>query len=140
MGLVSLTAHVAGTILTAAALNNNLNAIVNQVNGNLEAANIAALAITSAKIASNAVTATKLDNNLIDDLTLVTAASGDHIMLADVSDSGNLKRAPLSDIIVTAASQAEMETATDTTKFVTAGRTQYHPGVAKALVDGLYQS
>lgn len=35
----------------------------------------------------------------------------------------------------TAASQAEMETATDTTKMVTPGRTQYHPGVAKAWIN-----
>jgi hypothetical protein len=32
----------------------------------------------------------------------------------------------------TVATQADMETATDTTKMVTPGRTQYHPGVAKA--------
>jgi len=60
MGLVTLTAHVSGTILTAAALNSNFNAIVNQVNGNLEAANIAALAITGAKIASGAVSGPKI--------------------------------------------------------------------------------
>lgn len=34
----------------------------------------------------------------------------------------------------TAATQAQMETATSTTVFVTPGRTQYHPGVAKAWV------
>ena len=38
----------------------------------------------------------------------------------------------------TAASQAEMETATDTTKFVSPGRSHFHPGVAKvwANIDG----
>lgn len=36
--------------------------------------------------------------------------------------------------IFAVASQAEMETASDTTKAVTPGRTQHHPGVAKAWV------
>src|SRR5262245_61890113 len=60
MGQVTLTPHVAGTVLTAAALNNNENAIINQVNGNIETANIANLAVTAAKIASGAVTGTKI--------------------------------------------------------------------------------
>lgn len=34
--------------------------------------------------------------------------------------------------VVAAATQAEMETATSTTTYVSPGRTQYHPGVAKA--------
>lgn len=132
MGLVTLTAHVAGTVLTAAALNNNFNAIVNQLNGNVEGANIAALAVTAAKIASNAVTAAKLDNNLIDDLTLVTAVSTDHVMIADASDSGNLKRALVSDIAAAAASQAQMEAASSNVVMATPANINWHPGVAKA--------
>lgn len=75
--------------------------------------------------------------------TTVTAASGDYVVIAtDVSDSNTTKKALVSDIVTlatpTAASQAEMETATDTTKMATPGRVQYHPGVAKAwiLYDG----
>lgn len=60
MGLATLTAHVAGTVLTAAALNNNFNAIVNQLNGNIEAANLANLAVTAAKLATGAVTGPKI--------------------------------------------------------------------------------
>jgi len=60
MALVTLTAHVANTVLTAAALNNNFNAIVNQLNGNIEAANLANLAVSTAKIATGAVTGPKI--------------------------------------------------------------------------------
>lgn len=40
-----------------------------------------------------------LDNAFVNDLTTVTIASGDHVAIADVSDSGNKKKALVSDII-----------------------------------------
>ena len=132
MGLVSLTAHVAGTILTAAALNNNDNAIINQVNGNLEAANIANLAITTAKINTSAVTYAKLDTQIVQGATTVTGAVTDYLAIADTSDSGNYKKALASDF-VPVATQAEMEAATSVAAFVTPGRVNFHPGVAKCL-------
>lgn len=55
MAFVTLTAYIAGTVLTAAALNNNFNAIVNQINGNIDSTNVANLAITAAKLATGAV-------------------------------------------------------------------------------------
>lgn len=66
MALVTLTAHVSNTILTAAALNNNFNAIVNQVNGSLDSNNIAAGAIGSSQLAVGAVdlSTTKVTGNL----------------------------------------------------------------------------
>jgi hypothetical protein len=134
MGLVSLTAHTAGTILTAAALNNNDNAIINQLNGNIEAVNLANLCVTTAKINTNAVTAAKLDNNLIDDLTLVTGASTDHLMIADASDSGNLKRALASDFQSVAASSAEVTTGTEAAKYVAPSTVIAHHGVVKGWV------
>lgn len=60
MGLASLTPYVAGTVLTAAALNNNENALLNQLNGNIETVNLANLAVTAAKLATGAVTGTKI--------------------------------------------------------------------------------
>lgn len=55
MALVSLTAYIANTVLTATALNNNENAIVNQVNGNLDSTNLAAGAVTATQLATGAV-------------------------------------------------------------------------------------
>lgn len=55
MAIVSLTPFVANTVLTAAALNNSFNAIINQVNGNLDSTNIAAGAITATELATGSV-------------------------------------------------------------------------------------
>lgn len=54
--------------------------------------------ISTAKIADNAVTTGKLAAGVVNGLTTVTAASGDSIAIADVSDSGNVKKALVSDL------------------------------------------
>jgi len=70
----------------------------------------------------------------------ITTAAGD-TFVAEALGSGNVRivnyvKADGTAIVATsvpaAASQAEMETATSTTVYATPGRTQYHPGVAKA--------
>lgn len=55
MGLVTITAATVGQVCTAAFYNNNLNAIINQVNGGLDSDNLADLAVTAAKLATGAV-------------------------------------------------------------------------------------
>lgn len=60
MATVTLTSAVAGQVCTAVFYNNNQNAIINQVNGNLDSTNLANLAVTNAKIASGAVSGTKI--------------------------------------------------------------------------------
>lgn len=55
MALVALTAYIANTVLTAAALNNNENAIINQINGNLDSTNLAAGSVTATQLATSAV-------------------------------------------------------------------------------------
>lgn len=66
------------------------------------------------------VTNTQLDNQYINDLTTVTATSGDFVAIADTSDTGIKKKTLVSDIIALAtttfASEAEYQTGTDTTK------------------------
>lgn len=66
MAQVSITPFVANTVLTAAALNNAFNAIINQLNGNLDSTNIAAGAITSIHLATGAVdlSTSKVTGNL----------------------------------------------------------------------------
>jgi hypothetical protein len=60
MALVTLTSAVAGQVATAVFYNNNNNALLNQINGNIDAANLANLAVTGAKIASGAVSGSKI--------------------------------------------------------------------------------
>lgn len=54
------------------------------------------------------------------------------LTMGSVADGTYFRRSGTSVTGVAAATQADMETATDTTTPVTPGRTQYHPGVAKA--------
>lgn len=68
-------------------------------------------------------------------LTGVSPATGDYVIISDVSDSNNSKKALASDIIALgAATQADMEAAASNTVFPTALTTKNHPGVAKAWV------
>jgi len=60
MGTASITSAVSGQTLTAAFYNTNLNNILNQLNGNMDATNLADAAVTTAKIAAAAVTFVKL--------------------------------------------------------------------------------
>ena len=61
MGLVTLPyVWVARELVPAAYLNADFNAILNQLNGNIDASNLAALAVTAAKIAVGAVTGPKI--------------------------------------------------------------------------------
>ena len=56
-------------------------------------------AVTAAKIADDAISEEHLDVTVITSLTAVTAATGDLLMVADVSDSNNLKKIPVSSIL-----------------------------------------
>lgn len=73
----------------------------------------------------------KVINELTADASPDSAA--DYVVTYDASASA-AKKVLLSNLgsSLTAASQAQMETATSTAVAVTPGRTQYHPGVAKA--------
>jgi hypothetical protein len=78
-----------------------------------------------------------LASGVVDAQTLVTAVATDHVLIADASDSNNKKKALISDIVAlnAAASQAEQETATSTTVYVSPGRQQYHPSAAKGWIN-----
>lgn len=66
------------------------------------------------------VTTAKLADQVFNGLTTVTAVSTDYVAIADTSDSGNKKKALISDIAalatITFASAAEYQTGTNTTK------------------------
>lgn len=61
-GLITHTDYTAGSAVSAAGQNANENTIVNEMNGNLSAANLAANAVTTPKIADANVTAAKLES------------------------------------------------------------------------------
>lgn len=60
MSTISVTSINDGDAVTAASINNQVNTIVNDYNGNITAANLAANAVTSAKITNANVTPDKL--------------------------------------------------------------------------------
>lgn len=72
--------------------------------------------VNTLMIEALSVTNAKLAQQYINDLTTVTAVGTDYIAIADASDSGNKKKALISDIQTVFASNAEYVTGTDTTK------------------------
>lgn len=62
MSIISVTNINDGDAVTAASINNQVNTIVNDYNGNITAANLAANAITDGKITANNLLATKFSN------------------------------------------------------------------------------
>ena len=70
------------------------------------------------------VTNAKLANGYINDLTTVTAVSADYVAIADASDSGNKKKALVSDIVTLATptyATTSQVTGTNTTGTITSG-------------------
>lgn len=67
--------------------------------GQVTTAQLGADAVTAAKIADDAISEEHLDVTVITGLTEVTAATGDLLMVADISDSNNLKKIPVSSIL-----------------------------------------
>jgi hypothetical protein len=63
MALINFTAIQDGTAPQASQVNNPLNTIYNEFNGNISAPNLANNAVTTPKIADGAVTNEKLDNS-----------------------------------------------------------------------------
>jgi len=67
--------------------------------GQVTTAQLGADAVTAAKIADDAISEEHLDVTVITGLSEVTAATGDLLMVADISDSNNLKKIPVSSIL-----------------------------------------
>lgn len=65
MGLISITTPNDGENADAADLTNPLNTIVSEINGNLDANNLAASAVTTAKINNEAVTGAKIADSTV---------------------------------------------------------------------------
>lgn len=124
--------------------------------GSVNAAAIGDDAVGSAEIAAGAVGASELASGAVDagDMATTGTIADDKVFVADsataatwrtitnCTDTGGnhlnytestnaFSCGTSGDGTATAATQAEMETATSTSVFVTPGRVQYHPGIAK---------
>jgi hypothetical protein len=116
-GYISVSAYTDLTTITlvldSGVLDTGLSAV--QL-GILTPTNSALPQVSTSQIQDLAVTNAKLAEQYINDLTTVTAVGTDFIAIADTSDSGNKKKALISDIQTVFASNAEYVTGTDTTK------------------------
>jgi len=96
---------------------------------------VPAFTLGTANAAGSAATSIASDSTLL----MFDAVAVDAITFGQVGAVGTATVPPRRDHAhamadVTVATQAEMEAASSSTVFVTPGRTQYHPGVAKAHV------
>ena len=93
------TADIADVAVTTAKIANNAILTQHIDDGQVTTAQLGADAVTADKIANDAISEEHLDITVITSLTAVTAATGDLLMVADVSDSNNLKKIPVSSIL-----------------------------------------
>ena len=93
------TVDIADVAVTSAKIANNAILTQHIDDAQVTTDQLGADAVTAAKIADNAVSEEHLDITVITSLTAVTAATGDLLMVADVSDSNNLKKIPVSSIL-----------------------------------------
>ena len=93
------TADIADVAVTTAKIANNAILTQHIDDGQVTTAQLGADAVTADKIADDAISEEHLDVTVITSLTAVTAATGDLLMVADVSDSNNLKKIPVSSIL-----------------------------------------
>lgn len=139
MGLISKPfTFSAGAVIIASQHNSNFDTVYNLVNGALDGTNLASNAAIADTQLGQITTAGKVSGAALTSLSSIPSGAG-VVPIANLAtgtptgskfirDDGTLQTAGGS-----AATQAEMETATSTTVFASPGRTQYHPGVAKAL-------
>ena len=93
------TADIADVAVTTAKIANNAILTQHIDDGQVTTAQLGADAVTADKIANDAISEEHLDVTVITSLSAVTAATGDLLMVADVSDSNNLKKIPVSSIL-----------------------------------------
>ena len=93
------TADIATNAVTSTKIAQNSILTKHIDDGQVTTDQLGADAVTAAKIADDAISEEHLDVTVITSLTAVTAATGDLLMVADVSDSNNLKKIPVSSIL-----------------------------------------
>jgi hypothetical protein len=93
------TADIADVAVTTAKIANNAILTQHIDDGQVTTAQLGAYAVTADKIDNDAISEEHLDITVITSLSAVTAATGDLLMVADVSDSNNLKKIPVSSIL-----------------------------------------
>lgn len=88
MSVISVTSINDGDAVTATSVNNQINTIVNDYNGNITAANLASNAVTTAKITNATITADKLATGAASAtvLTSETTTSTSYVTLTTTTD------------------------------------------------------
>ena len=104
------TADIADNAITSTKIAENSILTKHIDDGQVTTDQLGADAVTNAKIANQAIGPANLSNTIITDLTAVTAATGDLLMIADISDSNNLKKIPVSSILAGNAATATLAT------------------------------
>lgn len=85
MALISITTPNDGESIDASDVANPLNTIVAEINGNLDANNLAASAVTTAKIATSAVETAKIADNAVTNAKVAVGAAVQYVY-ANYSD------------------------------------------------------
>lgn len=80
-GLVTHTDYTSGATITATLQNTNENAIINEINGNLDSTNIRTNGIVTANITDGSVTTSKLANNAVTLSKFDTAGTTTQILI-----------------------------------------------------------
>lgn len=82
------------------------------------------------------VGSSEVKSEMITGQSSVTAATGDLVLIADVSDGNNLKQVTAQSVadLTLAATQAQQETASSTSVYVSPGRQHFHPSSAKVWI------
>jgi len=93
------TADIANNAVTSNRIAQNSILTKHIGDGQVTTSQLGADAVTAAKIADDAISEEHLDITVITSLTEVTAATGDLLMVADISDSNALKKIPVSSIL-----------------------------------------
>ena len=104
------TADIAANAVTSAKIAQNSILTKHIDDGQVTTDQLGADAVTSAKIADDAISEEHLDVTVITSLSEVTAATGDLLMVADISDSNTLKKIPVSSILAGNAATATLAT------------------------------
>ena len=94
--------HIATNAVSGTLIADNAVTATHIAQNTITVTQIADDAITAPKLADGIITTNHLNSAMISSQTEVTAVAGDFLLIGDTSDSNNLKKTPISDIVALA--------------------------------------
>ena len=94
--------HIATNAVSGTLIADNAVTAVHIAQNSITVTQLADDCVESDKIADGVITTNHLNKAMISSQTEVTAVAGDFVLLGDTSDSNNLKKTPISDIVALA--------------------------------------